>query len=105
MLDEVQRRQDAVVVMTVKAPKPWIAGNNEIIRSLPATHPNVIVLDWEARAAEIDGHLSGSDGGIHLSDDTAKQFYRDIILRGARPADLTALRVRFADGGDLRSPA
>ena len=69
-----------VVVMTVKAPKPWIAGNNEIIRSLPLTHPNVVVLDWEARAAEIAGHLSGSDGGIHLSDDVAKQFYRDIIL-------------------------
>jgi peptidoglycan/LPS O-acetylase OafA/YrhL len=70
-----------VVMMTVKAPKPWIAGNNEIIRSLPATHPNVVVLDWEARAAEIADHLSGSDGGIHLSDDTAKTFYRDIILQ------------------------
>jgi peptidoglycan/LPS O-acetylase OafA/YrhL len=69
-----------VVVMTVKAPKPWIAGNNEIIRSLPATHPNVVVLDWEARSAEIADHLSSSDGGVHLSDDTAKQFYRDIIL-------------------------
>jgi peptidoglycan/LPS O-acetylase OafA/YrhL len=69
-----------VVVMTVKAPKPWIAGNNDIIRSLPATHPNVKVLDWEVRSVEIAGHLSGSDGGIHLSDDTAKQFYRDIIL-------------------------
>ena len=44
-----------VVVMTVKAPKPWIAGNNEIIRALPATHPNVVVLDWEARAEEIAG--------------------------------------------------
>ncbi|HEY0521109.1 MAG TPA: acyltransferase family protein [Ilumatobacteraceae bacterium] len=70
-----------VVVMTVKAPKPWIAGNNEIIRSLPETHPNVKVLDWEARAAEISDHLSASDGGIHLSDDVAKQFYRDIILQ------------------------
>jgi peptidoglycan/LPS O-acetylase OafA/YrhL len=69
-----------VVVMTVKAPKPWIAGNNEIIRSLPATHPNVVVLDWEARSAEIADHLSSSDGGVHLSDDIAKQFYRDIIL-------------------------
>ncbi|MEY2400691.1 MAG: hypothetical protein QOJ08_802, partial [Ilumatobacteraceae bacterium] len=66
---------------TVKAPKPWIAGNNEIIRSLPSTHPNVVVLDWEARSAEIADHLSGSDGGVHLSDDTAKQFYRDIILQ------------------------
>jgi hypothetical protein len=68
-----------VVMMTVKAPKPWIAGNNALIRALPATHPNVLVLDWEARAAEVNGHLSGSDGGIHLSDDTAKQFYLTII--------------------------
>jgi len=75
-LSDVQR----VVMLTVKAPKPWIEANNEIIRSLPDTHPNVVVLDWEARAAEISGHLSGSDGGVHLSDDTAKQFYRDIIL-------------------------
>ena len=69
-----------VVMLTVKAPKPWIDGNNAIIRSLPDTYPNVVVLDWQARAEEIDGHLSASDGGIHLSDDTAKQFYRDIIL-------------------------
>jgi hypothetical protein len=70
-----------VVVMTVKAPKPWIEGNNEIIRSLPASHPNVVVLDWEARAAEIADHLSNNvDGGVHLSDDTAKGFYLEIIL-------------------------
>ncbi|MEY2580511.1 MAG: hypothetical protein QOE09_360 [Ilumatobacteraceae bacterium] len=69
-----------VVMMTVKAPKPWIDSNNAIIRSLPASYPNVVVLDWQARAEEIAGHLSASDGGIHLSDDFAKQFYRDIIL-------------------------
>jgi hypothetical protein len=68
-----------VVMMTVKAPKPWIAGNNALIRALPSTHPNVLVLDWETRAAEISGHLSASDGGIHLSDDAAKQFYLTII--------------------------
>jgi hypothetical protein len=68
--------------MTVKAPKPWIDGNNEIIRSLPATHPNVVLLDWQARAEEIADHLSNNvDGGVHLSDDTAKNFYRDIILQ------------------------
>jgi hypothetical protein len=70
-----------VVMMTVKAPKPWIDGNNAIIRALPDSYPNVVVLDWQARAEEISGHLSGSDGGVHLSDDTAKQFYRDIILQ------------------------
>ena len=70
-----------VVMLTVKAPKPWIDGNNEIIRSLPATYPNVVVLDWQARAEEISSHLSGSDGRVHLSDDAAKTFYRDIILQ------------------------
>ena len=69
-----------VVVMTVKAPKPWIDANNEIIRSLPATHPNVVVLDWQARSAEVADHLSQSDGGIHLADDVSKAFYRAIIL-------------------------
>jgi hypothetical protein len=72
-----------VVVMTVKAPKPWIAPNNEIIRSLPETHPNVVLLDWELEAnkPEWAGHLSGVDGGVHLKDDTAKQLYRDLILQ------------------------
>ena len=71
-----------VVMMTVKAPKPWIDGNNAIIRALPATHPNVVVLDWQVRAEEVSEHLSNNvDGGVHLSDDTAKQFYRDIILQ------------------------
>ena len=70
-----------VVVLTVKGPKPWIPGNNEIIRSLPATHPNVVVLDWEARSAEVADHLSSSDGGIHLADDTAKAFFRDVIVQ------------------------
>jgi hypothetical protein len=69
-----------VVVMTVKAPKPWIDGNNAIIRSLPLTHPNVKILDWEARSAEIADHLSQSDGGIHLSDDVSKAFYTNLIL-------------------------
>jgi hypothetical protein len=70
-----------VVVMTVKAPKPWIAGNNEIIRSLPDSHPNVVVLDWEAAAQSGDfpGHLSND--GVHLSDDTAKQAYAKLILQ------------------------
>jgi hypothetical protein len=67
-----------VVVMTVRAPKPWIAANNEIIRSLAATHPNVVVLDWEARSQEIADHLATD--GAHLSDDVAKQFFRDITL-------------------------
>jgi hypothetical protein len=70
-----------VVVMTVKAPKPWIAGNNAIIRSLPLTHPNVKILDWETQSAEVADHLSQSDGGIHLGDDVSKAFYTNLILQ------------------------
>ncbi len=82
VLDQVKDQQ-LVVMMTVKAPKPWIAGNNEIIRSLPQTHPNVLVLDWEvaAQAPEIADHLSSNDGGIHLTDDFAKETYTNLILQ------------------------
>ncbi len=82
VLDQV-KDQKLVVMMTVKAPKPWIAGNNEIIRSLPQTHPNVLVLDWEvaAQAPEIADHLSSNDGGIHLTDDFAKETYTNLILQ------------------------
>ncbi len=82
VLDQV-KDQKLVVMMTVKAPKPWIAGNNEIIRTLPQTHPNVLVLDWEvaAQAPEIADHLSSNDGGIHLTDDFAKETYTNLILQ------------------------
>jgi peptidoglycan/LPS O-acetylase OafA/YrhL len=75
-----------IVVLTVKAPKPWIEGNNAIIRALPTTHPNVRVVDWEAQALDpalgIEAHLSASDGRIHLSDKTAVDFYTNLILGG-----------------------
>jgi hypothetical protein len=75
-----------IVVLTVKAPKPWIEGNNAIIRALPGTHPNVKVVDWEQQALDptlgIEAHLSASDGRIHLSDKTAIDFYTNLILGG-----------------------
>ena len=55
----------------------------------PETHPNVLVVDWEARAAEIEGELSASDGRIHLSTQRAKDFYTNLILQGlGRPTYL-----------------
>ena len=74
-----------VVMMTVKAPGQYIQDNNAIIRSLPDTHPNVKVLDWEARGAEVEDGLSRSDGGIHLVTAEAKTFYTDARPRGPRP--------------------
>jgi peptidoglycan/LPS O-acetylase OafA/YrhL len=69
-----------VYFLTIKAPRDWVAGNNAIIRALPAKHPNVTIIDWEAMAPQIEGELSKSDGGIHLNSGTAVRFYANMIL-------------------------
>jgi peptidoglycan/LPS O-acetylase OafA/YrhL len=77
-----------VVFLTVKAPKGWIADNNTRIRALPAQYPNVKVVDWEVEAQQIEGELSKSDGGIHLSTSHAKQFYANLIFDAIGRPDL-----------------
>ncbi|MFM8266560.1 MAG: acyltransferase family protein [Ilumatobacteraceae bacterium] len=69
-----------VVFMTVKAPKRWVAENNARIRALPARYSNVVVLDWELGAARVEDQLSGSDGGVHLVTDGARQYYANLIF-------------------------
>jgi peptidoglycan/LPS O-acetylase OafA/YrhL len=69
-----------VVFMTVKAPKGWIEANNQLIWALPGKYPNVTVLDWAGLGAQIEGELSGSDGGVHLRTDKAKQLYANYIF-------------------------
>ena len=77
-----------VVFLTVKAPKGWIADNNTRIRALPSIYPNVAVVDWETEAQQILGELSKSDGGIHLSTSSAKQFYANLIFDAIGRPDL-----------------
>ena len=77
-----------VVFLTVKAPKSWIAGNNQLIRALPQLYPNVRIVDWEAEAAAIEAELSRSDGGVHLRTTFAKQFYANLIFNGIGRPDL-----------------
>ena len=70
-----------VVMMTIHAPSvPWAAPNNALIHEVAASHPNVKILDWDARSAEVADGLSKSDGGIHLNSPEAKAFYTQIIL-------------------------
>lgn len=69
-----------VVFMTVKAPKRWVAENNARIRALPARYSNVVVLDWELGAVRVEDQLSGSDGGVHLVTDEARQYYANLIF-------------------------
>jgi hypothetical protein len=74
--------------MTVKAAVPWIAANNEKIRNIPTKHPNVGVIDWEARSAEIADELSTSDGGAHLRTRKAMQFYANMVFEAIGRPDL-----------------
>ncbi len=76
-----------VFFMTVNAPLDWIGPNNTIIRALPADHPNVQIIDWEAEAQTILDELSKGDGGVHLNSGTAVRFYANLILAaGGLPA-------------------
>ena len=77
-----------VVFLTVKAPRPYIDANNALIWGLPALYPNVTVLDWAGLAPQIEGELSGSDGGVHLRTSIAKQFYANYIFDSLGRRDL-----------------
>lgn len=66
-----------VVVLTARANRGWTAPNNELLRAL-ASRPNVIVLDWEALAAECPGNCFYSDG-IHLRPE-GQQYYSRLIF-------------------------
>jgi hypothetical protein len=66
-----------VVVLTSKADRPWVAGNNERIRALPASHPNATVLDWEVLSAQCQGRCFYDDA-IHLTQ-SGQDFYTGLI--------------------------
>jgi hypothetical protein len=66
-----------VLVLTGKADRGWIAGNNELLRALPATYPNVTVLDWERLASACEGTCFYEDR-IHLAP-AGQRFYTSLI--------------------------
>ena len=69
-----------VVVLTVFAARGWTDSNNALIRALPATHPNVVLEDWQGVAATHPEFITGD--GIHLRSADAKKFYTNMILGG-----------------------
>ncbi|MBV1894323.1 MAG: hypothetical protein KUG57_09770 [Ilumatobacteraceae bacterium] len=66
-----------VLLLTDKADRGWVAGNNDKIRAAPANHPNVTVIDWEALAPSCEGNCLYSDG-IHLTQ-SGQNFYSWLI--------------------------
>jgi len=74
-----------VLFLTVSAPRGYIAGNNELIRALPQTYPNVQVVDWEATAPTVSlcgDHVHVSCGG------GAAQAYANLIFTALGRTDL-----------------
>jgi peptidoglycan/LPS O-acetylase OafA/YrhL len=68
-----------VLLLTGKADRGWIAGNNDKLRAVPTAYPNVTVIDWEALSATCEGRCFYDDG-IHLTQ-SGQNFYADVIGR------------------------
>jgi len=66
-----------VAVVTTKADRAYVPGNNDKIRALPATYANVRLVDWEAVAPSCPGDCFYDDG-IHLEPD-GRAFYAQQI--------------------------
>ena len=66
-----------VLLVTGKADRGWIADNNARLRAVPATHPNVSVVDWEVLSAACPGGCFYNDG-IHLTQ-AGQNYYADTI--------------------------
>ena len=67
-----------VVVLTVKAPRDYVAANNAKIVALPAQFPNVSVLYWDGLANDCPGNCFYDDG-IHLRQD-GQDYYSQLIF-------------------------
>jgi peptidoglycan/LPS O-acetylase OafA/YrhL len=68
-----------VLLLTGKADRGWIADNNARLRAVPASHPNVTVVDWEVLAGGCEGRCFYDDG-IHLTQ-SGQNYYADIVGR------------------------
>jgi peptidoglycan/LPS O-acetylase OafA/YrhL len=66
-----------VLLVTAKADRGWVADNNARLRNVPATHPNVTVVDWEAISATCPDRCFYDDG-IHLTQ-SGQNFYADMV--------------------------
>jgi peptidoglycan/LPS O-acetylase OafA/YrhL len=78
IMAEVPDDAGTVSFMTLKADVSWIPGNNELINALPTTYPQVHVIDWATRSAEVQLCADG----IHITcgGSASAQFYANLIL-------------------------
>ena len=81
--EEVATLMDAVsdiprvVILTSHAYRDWTDANNAKWRALPASHPNVTVLDWDVVSDSCPGDCFASDR-IHLNRDGISYYVEQI---------------------------
>ncbi len=66
-----------VLLLTGRADRGWIADNNARLKAVPASHPNVTVVDWEAISAGCEGRCFYDDN-IHLTQ-SGQNYYAGMI--------------------------
>ena len=68
-----------VIMLNVRANRPWTAENNRILaeRDKPDGLDNIILIDWNSLSAECPGDCFAADG-IHLTD-AGRQYYANVI--------------------------
>ena len=78
IMTEVPTEAAGVVFMTIHADKEYVPANNELIRALPTKYPNVSVIDWDVKSAEVELCADG----IHISCNGSgpATFYTNLIL-------------------------
>ncbi len=75
---EVPTDAAGVVFMTIHADIEYVPANNELIRAMLPKYPNVSVIDWDVKAAEVELCADG----IHISCNGSgpATFYTNLIL-------------------------
>jgi hypothetical protein len=66
-----------VVVLTVRAPRGWTAGNNAHLATLPGRYSNIVLVDWAATSNACHGDCFASDD-IHLKAAGSRYYAAEI---------------------------
>ena len=74
---EILKNQPQIIVVNTAVPRSWKDANNEIISSVAARYPNVIVIDWN-KISTGRPELFAPDG-VHLSP-AGSDVYVDLVV-------------------------
>ncbi len=78
IMTEVPTDVAGVAFMTIHANIGYVPTNNELIRAMPSKYPNVSVIDWDVKSADVQLCADG----IHIScnGSAPATFYTNLIL-------------------------